>query len=73
MDIKKRRNKEIGSGGDVDVEEDAKKISFTERVTNEEVLRRMEEERQLLNLIRNRHNNWIGYIVRVDGIAKEVI
>ena len=30
------------------------KISYTERVTNEEVLKRVGEERQLLNLVRNR-------------------
>ena len=49
------------------------KISYTERVTNEEVLRRVGEERQLLNLIRNRKKNWIGHILRRDGIVKEVI
>ena len=49
------------------------KISYTERVTNEEVLRRVGEERQLLNLIRNRKKNWIGHILRGDGIVKEVI
>ena len=49
------------------------KISYTERVTNEEVLRRVVEERQLLNLIRNRKKNWIGHILRGDGIVKEVI
>ena len=49
------------------------KISYTERVTNEEVLRRVGEERQLLNLIRNRKKNWIEHILRGDGIVKEVI
>ena len=49
------------------------KISYTERVTNEEVLRRVGEERQLLNLIRNRKKNRIGHILRGDGIVKEVI
>ena len=49
------------------------RISYTERVTNEEVLRRVGEERQLLNLIRNRKKNWIGHILRGDGIVKEVI
>ena len=49
------------------------KISYTERVTNEEVLKRVGEERQLLNLIRNRKKNWIGHILRGDGIVKEVI
>ena len=47
------------------------KISYTERVTNEEVLRRVGEERQLLNLIRNRKKNWIGHILRGDGIVKK--
>jgi hypothetical protein len=33
------------------------KISWTDKITNEEVLRRVGEERQLLNLIRNRQKN----------------
>ena len=49
------------------------KISYTERVTNEEVLRRIGEQRQLLNLIRNRNKNWIGHILRGDGIDNRVI
>ena len=48
------------------------KISYTERVTNEEVLMRVGEERQLLNLMRNRKKKWIGHILRGDGIVKEV-
>ena len=72
MDVKIGRKKETGSDGDVVVEEDGK-ISYTERVTNEEVLRRVGEERQLLNFIRNRKKNWIGHILRGDEIVKKVI
>ena len=46
-----------------------------ESVTNEEVLRRIGEERYLLILITNRKNNWIGHVRWVDGIigSKEII
>src|SRR6188508_2225418 len=81
MDVKKGRNKETGSDGDVAVKEDGKItkfntkicISYTEKLTHADVLRRIGEERQLLNLIRNRKKNWIGHILRGDGIVKEVI
>lgn len=49
------------------------KISYTERITNEEVLRRIGEGRQLLNVIRNRKKNWIGHILRGEGLVREVI
>ena len=44
-----------------------------ESVTNDEVLSRIGEERQLLILITNRKKNWIGHVLRVDGIIKEII
>ena len=44
-----------------------------ESVTNEEALRRIGDERWLLILITNRKKNWIGHVLRVDGIIKEII
>jgi len=49
------------------------KISWTNKVTNEEVLQRVGEERQLMNLIRNRKKNWVGHILRGEGSLREVI
>jgi hypothetical protein len=49
------------------------KISYVDRVTNEDVLIRIEEERRLVNLIRERKRNWIGHVVRGEGLLKDVI
>jgi hypothetical protein len=38
------------------------KISWTDRVRNEEVLHRVKEERNMLHTIRRRKANWIGHI-----------
>jgi hypothetical protein len=48
------------------------KISWTEKITNEEVLERVGEERQLIKLIRNRKKNWVGHVLRGDGLLKKV-
>ena len=49
------------------------KISWTEKITNEEVLERVGEERQLIKLIRNRKKNWVGHVLRGDLLLKEVM
>ena len=49
------------------------KISWTEKISNEEVLRRIGEERQLMSLIRTRKRKWIGHSIRGEGLLKEVI
>jgi hypothetical protein len=38
------------------------KISWTDRVRNEEVLHRVKEERNILHTINRRKANWIGHI-----------
>jgi hypothetical protein len=40
------------------------KISWTNRVRNEEVLHRIKEERNILQTIKRRKANWIGHILR---------
>ena len=40
------------------------KISWTDHVRNEEVLLRVEEQRNILHEIRKRKANWIGHILR---------
>jgi hypothetical protein len=49
------------------------KISWTDRVRNEEVLLRVSEHRNILHEIRKRKANWIGPILRRHCLLKEVI
>jgi hypothetical protein len=39
------------------------KISWTDRVRNEEVLHRVKEERNILHTVKRRKANWIGHFV----------
>jgi hypothetical protein len=41
------------------------KISWTDRVRNEEVLHRVKEERNVLHAVKWRKANWIGHILRL--------
>ena len=50
-----------------------KKISSTDHVRNEEVLLRVNEERNILHEIRKRKANWIGHILRRNCLLKQVI
>jgi hypothetical protein len=49
------------------------KISWTDRVKNEEVLLRVNEQRNMLHEIRKRKANWIGHILRRNCLLKQVI
>jgi hypothetical protein len=49
------------------------KISWTERVRNEEVLHRVKEERNIVHTIKRRKANWIGHILRRNCLLKHVI
>jgi hypothetical protein len=48
------------------------KISWTDRVRNEEVLHRVKEERNLLHEIRQWQANWIGHTLRRNCFLKHV-
>jgi hypothetical protein len=48
-------------------------ISWTDRVRNEEVLHRVEEERNIVYTIKRRKVNWIGHILRRNCLLKHVI
>jgi hypothetical protein len=48
------------------------KISWTDRVRNEEVLHRV-EERNILHAIKRRKANWIGHILSRNCLLKHVI
>jgi hypothetical protein len=49
------------------------KISWTDRVRNEEVLHRVKEERNILPTVKRRKANWIGHILRRNCLLKHVI
>jgi hypothetical protein len=46
------------------------KISWTDRVGNEEVLLRVQEERNILKTIKRGNASWIGYILRRNRLLK---
>jgi len=49
------------------------KISWTDHVRNEEVLLRVNEQRNILHEIRKWKANWIGHILRRNYLLKHVI
>jgi hypothetical protein len=49
------------------------KISWTDHVRNEDVLLRVNEQRNILHEIRKRKANWIGHILRRNCLIKQVI
>jgi hypothetical protein len=49
------------------------KISWTDRVRNEEVLHRVKEERNILSTIKRRKDYWIGHILRRNCLLKHLI
>jgi hypothetical protein len=49
------------------------KISWTDRVRNEEVLHRVKEERNIVHTIKRRKDNWIGHILCRNCLLKHVI
>jgi len=48
------------------------KISWTDRVRNEEVLLRVEEERNIVHTIKRMKANWIGHVLRRNCLLKHV-
>jgi hypothetical protein len=49
------------------------KISWTDRVKNEEKLHRVKEDRNILHIIKRREANWIGHILCRNCLLKQVI
>jgi hypothetical protein len=49
------------------------KISWIDRVRNEEVLHRVKEEMNILHTIQRRKANWIGHILRRNCLLKHVV
>jgi hypothetical protein len=53
--------------------EEMEKISWTDRVRNEEVLHRVKEERNIIHTIKRRKAYWIGHILCRNCLLKHVI
>ena len=49
------------------------KISWTNHMRNEEVLLRVNEQRNILHEIRKRKANWIGYILRRICLSNKLL
>lgn len=49
------------------------RVSWKEKKSNEEVLNAVREERSILETIVKRKKNWLGHILRGDGLLKDVI
>ena len=49
------------------------KISWTDHMINEEVLLRVDEQRNILHEVRKQKANWIGHILRRNCLLKQVI
>ena len=49
------------------------RISWTDRVRNEDVLLRVGEKRMMLEKIVLRQKNWIGHVLRGDGMLRDEI
>ena len=49
------------------------KVSWTERKTNEEILKIVGEKRRLVNMVVERKKRWIGHVLRGDGLMREVL
>ena len=48
------------------------KIGWIDKITNEYVLERIGEARQIVSLIRNRKKKWIGQVLREEGMMRDV-
>ena len=49
------------------------RITWTDHITNDEVLERVQENRQLINLIKERQAKWIGHVMRSDTLLKDIL
>ena len=49
------------------------RISWKDKISNEEVLERVGVKRDLMDMLRKRKKTWIGHVLRGDGLLKEVL
>lgn len=48
-------------------------IKWTDRVTNDEVFRRVNENRSLINVLKTRRGKWIGHLLRHDSLPQRLL
>jgi hypothetical protein len=48
-------------------------VNWIDLVTNEEVLRRVKEERNVVHTVKRRKDNWIVHVLRRNCLLKHVI
>ena len=49
------------------------KVSWVDRVTNEEILNRLGVKADLWNILTARRNKWVGHLLRHDGLVKIIL
>ncbi|KAI5721796.1 hypothetical protein M8J77_025821 [Diaphorina citri] len=72
VDHEEERGKIPGKFRDVALEKNGK-IKWSDKIRNEEVLRRVGEERSILKTIKKRKANWLGHILRRDCIQRRIM
>jgi len=46
------------------------KVPWTEHKTNEEILKMVETEREIMDIVRSRQKIWLGHILRHDSLLR---
>jgi len=46
------------------------KVSWPEHKTNEEVLQKVNAEREIMDTLRSRQKKWLGHILRHDSLLR---
>jgi len=49
------------------------RVSWMDKITNEEILNKVGEKRQLISVTRIRQKNWVGHVLRGAGLLREVM
>jgi len=49
------------------------RVSWQDKKSNEEVLEAVGEERSLVQTVIKRKKNWIGHVMRHEGLMKDVM
>ena len=53
--------------------EKVNEISRTERRSNQKVMDMVDENRSLMNTIRQRQKNWLGHVLRSESLLRTVL
>ena len=49
------------------------RISWVDKISNEEVLAKVEEDRQIMKIIQQRQDHWIWHILRHESLLLDII